>query len=216
MIAKEMEFDTALDQEILTLFQSQDFDGDQVYFQVKEYIDKVDSSSKILTEQMKDLSLKILPNVTSSLETLERIEKKIQQDVMPQIKIMLNRVDGLRDSLIEPYNRISSSVLLLKRLKITCDLLRKVTRVLNISRRIQQKTSFDTNTESGLRDLIKSAQLLNELNQLLESDQEISKINEVSKELESVNMIKGLIIDKCHTHFKGGINSVEVTTGKIN
>lgn len=201
--------------ELLAIFDSPEFDANQAYSRLKDNIEQVTSATGILSEQIKNLSSLSIPSVTSSLQSLDEVEKKIQNDVMPQIKMMLSRIDGLRDRLIEPFNRINSSVLLLKRLKITCDLLRTVIRVLSLCKRIQLRTSFDTNTDSGVRDLIKSAQLLNELNQLLDSEPDIKRITEVSKELQSVNMVKGLIVDKCHTQFKGGLNSPEIT-GKNN
>lgn len=205
---------SSVDPEILTMFGRPDFDGDQVYSQVKDCMDRVTRATNLVTQQLSLLSVSTLSGVITSLETLDEVEKKIL-DLMPQIQLILARIEGLREKLIDPYNRISSSILLLNRLKTTCDLLRKVIRVLNLCKRLQQRTSFDTKTQSGLRDLIKSAQLLKELESVMNSDSNLSRVTEVSKELESVKLVKGLILDKCDAEFKGGINSVEVSTGKI-
>jgi len=198
------------DDPVLREFLSPSVEASQMVGRIDGCLDRVTRCVDILTEQLRILSAERADDLIEQAKNLDALEKDLEALCLKANSI-LTRVEVIRDKLVEPYNRISQSIVLLNRLKTTCDLLRKMIRVMNISKRIQQQTSFDTKTPAGLRDLVKSAQLLNEFESIIESDPNIKRVNEVQKEIEAVNMIKGLIVDKCDAEFEGGINSPQVT-----
>uniref|UniRef100_A0ACB8FQB2 Conserved oligomeric Golgi complex subunit n=1 Tax=Sphaerodactylus townsendi TaxID=933632 RepID=A0ACB8FQB2_9SAUR len=76
-----------------------------------------------------------------------------------RISALQSTVDRIRAKIIDPYNKIVSRTAQLARLQAACDLLRRIIRILYLSKRLQGQL------QGGSREITKAAQSLNELAQ---------------------------------------------------
>ncbi|KAL8220986.1 UNVERIFIED_CONTAM: Conserved oligomeric Golgi complex subunit [Gekko kuhli] len=74
-----------------------------------------------------------------------------------RIGALQSTVDRIRTKIIDPYNKIVSRTAQLARLQAACDLLRRIIRILYLSKRLQGQL------QGGSREITKAAQSLNEL-----------------------------------------------------
>ncbi|XP_063164073.1 conserved oligomeric Golgi complex subunit 5 isoform X2 [Candoia aspera] len=77
-----------------------------------------------------------------------------------RISALQSTVDRIKAKIIDPYNRIVSRTAQLARLQAACDLLRRIIRILYLSKRLQGQL------QGGSREITKAAQSLNELDYL--------------------------------------------------
>nr|XP_056702455.1 conserved oligomeric Golgi complex subunit 5 [Euleptes europaea] len=92
----------------------------------------------------------------TGIESLEGVLQMMQT----RIGALQSTVDRIRAKIIDPYNKIVSRTAQLARLQAACDLLRRIIRILYLSKRLQGQL------QGGSREITKAAQSLNELDYL--------------------------------------------------
>ncbi|XP_019481597.1 PREDICTED: conserved oligomeric Golgi complex subunit 5-like [Hipposideros armiger] len=89
----------------------------------------------------------------TGIESLEGVLQMMQT----RIGALQGAVDRMKAKIVEPYNKIVSRTAQLARLQVACDLLRRIIRILYLSKRLQGQL------QGGSREITKAAQSLNEL-----------------------------------------------------
>ncbi|KAM7130595.1 conserved oligomeric Golgi complex subunit 5 isoform 2-T2 [Ciconia maguari] len=92
----------------------------------------------------------------TGIESLEGILQMMQT----RIGALQSTVDRIRVKIVDPYNKIVSRTAQLAKLQAACDLLRRIIRILYLSKRLQGQL------QGGSREITKAAQSLNELDYL--------------------------------------------------
>ncbi|KAM6895268.1 conserved oligomeric Golgi complex subunit 5 [Xenentodon cancila] len=92
----------------------------------------------------------------TGIESLEGVLQMMQT----RISALQAAVDRIRTKIIDPYNKIVARITQLARLQVACDLLRRIIRILYLSKRLQGQL------QGGSREITKAAQSLNELDYL--------------------------------------------------
>ncbi|XP_033989027.1 conserved oligomeric Golgi complex subunit 5-like isoform X1 [Trematomus bernacchii] len=89
----------------------------------------------------------------TGIESLEGVLQMMQT----RISALQAAVDRIRTKIVDPYNKIVARITQLARLQVACDLLRRIIRILYLSKRLQGQL------QGGSREITKAAQSLNEL-----------------------------------------------------
>ncbi|XP_066198530.1 conserved oligomeric Golgi complex subunit 5 isoform X1 [Saccopteryx leptura] len=92
----------------------------------------------------------------TGIESLEGVLQMMQT----RIGALQGAVDRMKAKIVEPYNKIVARTAQLARLQVACDLLRRIIRILHLSKRLQGQL------QGGSREITKAAQSLNELGYL--------------------------------------------------
>uniref|UniRef100_A0A2K6TIK2 Conserved oligomeric Golgi complex subunit 5 n=1 Tax=Saimiri boliviensis boliviensis TaxID=39432 RepID=A0A2K6TIK2_SAIBB len=92
----------------------------------------------------------------TGIESLEGVLQMMQM----RIGALQGAVDRIKAKIVDPYNKIVARTAQLARLQVACDLLRRIIRILNLSKRLQGQL------QGGSREITKAAQSLNELDYL--------------------------------------------------
>ncbi|XP_062494267.1 conserved oligomeric Golgi complex subunit 5 isoform X2 [Pezoporus occidentalis] len=92
----------------------------------------------------------------TGIESLEGVLQMMQT----RIGALQSTVDRIRVKIVDPYNKIVSRTAQLAKLQAACDLLRRIIRILYLSKRLQGQL------QGGSREITKAAQSLNELDYL--------------------------------------------------
>uniref|UniRef100_A0A3Q3NLZ0 Conserved oligomeric Golgi complex subunit 5 n=1 Tax=Mastacembelus armatus TaxID=205130 RepID=A0A3Q3NLZ0_9TELE len=92
----------------------------------------------------------------TGIESLEGVLQMMQT----RISALQAAVDRIRTKIVDPYNKIVARITQLGRLQVACDLLRRIIRILYLSKRLQGQL------QGGSREITKAAQSLNELDYL--------------------------------------------------
>uniref|UniRef100_A0A8B9F3C2 Component of oligomeric golgi complex 5 n=1 Tax=Amazona collaria TaxID=241587 RepID=A0A8B9F3C2_9PSIT len=92
----------------------------------------------------------------TGIESLEGVLQMMQT----RIGALQSTVDRIRVKIVDPYNKIVSRTAQLAKLQAACDLLRRIIRILYLSKRLQGQL------QGGSREITKAAQSLNELEEL--------------------------------------------------
>ncbi|XP_028668771.1 conserved oligomeric Golgi complex subunit 5 [Erpetoichthys calabaricus] len=92
----------------------------------------------------------------TGIESLEGVLQMMQT----RISALQGAVDRIRAKIVDPYNKIVARTSQLARLQVACDMLRRIIRILYLSKRLQGQL------QGGSREITKAAQSLNELDYL--------------------------------------------------
>uniref|UniRef100_A0A6I8QCX2 Conserved oligomeric Golgi complex subunit 5 n=1 Tax=Xenopus tropicalis TaxID=8364 RepID=A0A6I8QCX2_XENTR len=92
----------------------------------------------------------------TGIESLEGVLQMMQT----RIGALQSAIDRIRTKIVDPYNKIVSRTAQLARLQSACDLLRRIIRILYLSKRLQGQL------QGGSREITKAAQSLSELDYL--------------------------------------------------
>ncbi|XP_029969125.1 conserved oligomeric Golgi complex subunit 5 isoform X2 [Salarias fasciatus] len=92
----------------------------------------------------------------TGIESLEGVLQMMQT----RISALQAAVDRIRAKIVDPYNKMVARITQLARLQVACDLLRRIIRILYLSKRLQVQL------QGGSREITKAAQSLNELDYL--------------------------------------------------
>ncbi|XP_039210407.1 conserved oligomeric Golgi complex subunit 5 [Crotalus tigris] len=108
----------------------------------------------------------------TGIESLEGVLEMMQT----RISALQSTVERIKAKIIDPYNKIVSRTAQLARLQAACDLLRRIIRILYLSKRLQGQL------QGGSREITKAAQSLNELDYLSQGI-DLSGIEVIENEL---------------------------------
>eukprot|EP00794_Sanderia_malayensis_P006112 gene6112-6816_t len=104
----------------------------------------------------------------------------------------------------EPYNRIAARTAQLRRLQNACDILRRVIRVIYLSKRLQAQL------KAGNREITKAAQSLNELDHVLEGE-DLSEVHVVEEDLEIIRKAKATVESQAIVMLDQGLHNQNQT-----
>ncbi|KAH9521961.1 conserved oligomeric Golgi complex subunit 5 four way stop isoform X2 [Dermatophagoides farinae] len=130
------------------------------------------------------------------------------QNLMKTMELMIMKFES-------PYQQLNHEIILLSRLQKTCDLLRKMLRIMYLMERIDESNMNNdmTKNESGifLKEIIKLSQYVNEIDGIIQSDEEnlLHKLNCISKDLEKFQQIKSKIIIEADSLLRNGLESLD-------
>uniref|UniRef100_A0A672YET4 Conserved oligomeric Golgi complex subunit 5 n=1 Tax=Sphaeramia orbicularis TaxID=375764 RepID=A0A672YET4_9TELE len=108
----------------------------------------------------------------TGIESLEGVLQMMQT----RISALQAAVDRIRMKIVDPYTKIVARITQLARLQVACDLLRRIIRILFLSKRLQGQL------QGGSREITKAAQSLNELDYLSQGV-DLSGIEVIENEL---------------------------------
>ncbi|KAI4878069.1 hypothetical protein NFI96_011672 [Prochilodus magdalenae] len=115
----------------------------------------------------------------TGIESLEGVLEMMQT----RIAALQNAVDRIRTKIVDPYNKIVVRTAQLARLQVACDLLRRIIRILYLSKRLQGQL------QGGSRELTKAAQSLNELDYLSQGV-DLSGIDVIENDLLFISRVR--------------------------
>ncbi|XP_049892018.1 conserved oligomeric Golgi complex subunit 5 isoform X2 [Epinephelus moara] len=98
-------------------------------------------------------------DLLSQATGIESLEGVLQM-MHTRISALQAAVERIRTKIVDPYNKIVARITQLARLQVACDLLRRIIRILYLSKRLQGQL------QGGSREITKAAQSLNELDYL--------------------------------------------------
>ncbi|XP_046439744.1 conserved oligomeric Golgi complex subunit 5-like [Daphnia pulex] len=107
----------------------------------------------------------------SGIETLENVLSMMQN----HIQGFSASIERLKTRISEPHNNLQTQTLMLSRLQLSCELLRRIIRILSLSKRLQVQL------QAGPKEITKTAQTLSELDQL-SKDVDLSGVEIIEKD----------------------------------
>uniref|UniRef100_UPI00359007C5 conserved oligomeric Golgi complex subunit 5 n=1 Tax=Myxine glutinosa TaxID=7769 RepID=UPI00359007C5 len=132
----------------------------------------------------------------NGIESLEGVLQMMQA----RIQALRTAVDRIRGKVVEPYTKLQARTAQLAKLQSACDLLRRIVRVLSLSRRLQ------TQLQGGSRDVTKAAQSLGELDHLCRGA-DLTGIHAVEGDLLLVARARGELENQANRMLEQGMDS---------
>lgn len=170
---------------------------------ISEQINKISNGIEILNKHLHNLICEKFEDLLAQASNIEEFED-ILKGINSKIQILLTNLERLRAKLIEPHNKISFQVVLLNRLQITCDLLRRVIRIIHLNKRLQQnKLDIESNTIT--REITKVAQCINEIEFLLGEEPKLNEIEIIQNDCSKMRNIKNDLIEISHDLLMSGL-----------
>ncbi|KAJ0057669.1 hypothetical protein NL108_011593, partial [Boleophthalmus pectinirostris] len=130
----------------------------------------------------------------TGIESLEGVLHMMQT----RISALQAAVDRIRNKILDPYNKIMARITQLSRLQMACDLLRRIIRILYLSKRLQGQL------QGGSREISKAAQSLNELDYLSQGV-DLSGIEVIESELLLISRARLEVENQAHRLLQQGI-----------
>ncbi|XP_068713905.1 conserved oligomeric Golgi complex subunit 5-like [Montipora foliosa] len=140
----------------------------------------------------------------TGIETLEGVLQMMQT----RINSLKASVERIQQHIVEPYFKIMTRTAQLRRLQEACDILRRVIRVIYLTKRLQ------TQLQGGAREITKAAQSLNELDYLVQGT-DLSGIQAVESDLKVVAKAKREVESQAQKMLSQGLetqNQTQVAT----
>lgn len=135
-----------------------------------------------LTEADHDLERKLEDHVSTHYQDLlsqatgvERLEAHLST-VSSQAQSLSAAVQRTRSRVMEPYELVRTQTITLARLQETCDLLRRIIRILQLGKKLRSQL------QAGPSEIAKAAQSLNELSELWQPEEELSGIDIIEQD----------------------------------
>ncbi|XP_074602578.1 conserved oligomeric Golgi complex subunit 5 four way stop [Brevipalpus obovatus] len=156
-----------------------------------------------------DLEQKLQEFVSLNCDELLSQLNKVDQfeDYLTRMKSKVNNllsvVDGIRSQLNNPYEQIAHRILVLNRLHTTCDLLRRIIRFMHLSRQVNQ---IDLKTNDPNRGVIRAAQCVSELNDLIAQDDNLLKIEIIKSDLIHLGDKQNDVLEIANSCFNDGLD----------
>lgn len=154
--------------------------------------DEVTEMNRELERIQTELQNFVFENCDQLLDQMTRVEsmESVLESLDTRIQGVSSSLDGIKNIIGEPYRMIANRMVLLTRLQSTCDLLRKILRILAISTRLKQiQDSIDSDdsvtSSVAFKELVKYAPHIKEMEALIESDDRLLEIKAVQKEIKS-------------------------------
>ncbi|CBY07828.1 unnamed protein product [Oikopleura dioica] len=133
---------------------------------------------------------------TTGIESLESV-----------LDVMTSRISSLKDvvgrisaRISEPFAKMEARTLQLSRLQDATDLLRRLIRLLYLTKRLRTQIS------QGMKEVTKAAQTLNELDFLQQDNDVLSKISIIQEDLEFISKSKKDVEVEAHRLLEKGIS----------
>jgi hypothetical protein len=203
-------FDELRSDETYKHFLSDSFDSQTISsmhgMTINEQIIKITNGIEILNKNLNSLvcdKYEDLLAQSTKIETLEDVLKVIQT----KIQSLLTALERIRAKLVEPYNRILQQMVLLNRLQSTCDLLRRTIRIIHLGKRLEQSKLEETEPTLLIREIIKVAQYINEIESILSDDSNdlLKKIQTIENDIKLAKSIKITVLKEANDILINGL-----------
>ncbi|EFX83109.1 hypothetical protein DAPPUDRAFT_316118 [Daphnia pulex] len=149
---------------------SQVLQGSIVSEQLGKLADGLSLLDKAIQNQVSEHYEDLLKHA-SGIETLENVLSMMQN----HIQSFSASIERLKTRISEPHNKLQTQTLMLSRLQLSCELLRRIIRILSLSKRLQVQL------QAGPKEITKTAQTLSELDQL-SKDVDLSGVEIIEKD----------------------------------
>ncbi|XP_046635816.1 conserved oligomeric Golgi complex subunit 5-like [Daphnia pulicaria] len=149
---------------------SQVLQGSIVSEQLAKLADGLSLLDKAIQNQVSEHYEDLLKHA-SGIETLENVLSMMQN----HIQGFSASIERLKTRISEPHNKLQTQTLMLSRLQLSCELLRRIIRILSLSKRLQVQL------QAGPKEITKTAQTLSELDQL-SKDVDLSGVEIIEKD----------------------------------
>lgn len=193
-----------IDSKLYEHFADSSFDPkarlDVANLDLNEQILRISDAIELLNTELNELvngNYKELIDRTRKINELEQRFDNVQKNVLSLLSVL----DKLKSILSEPYKEIAQRISLLNRLQTTCDLMRRIIRIFSLSKKLDAVEPKSTNQDKltngdkphstadtdlsnfNHKELIRKALCLNEVNQLLEEDELLYRIEAIKDDL---------------------------------
>ncbi|CAH1787402.1 unnamed protein product, partial [Owenia fusiformis] len=132
----------------------------------------------------------------TGVETLEGVLEMMQT----RIQSLLAAVERIKSKITEPYNKLVTRTAQLRRLQETCDLLRRIIRIVYLSKRLHGQL------QGGSREITKAAQSLNELDYLCEGV-DLSGLEVIEQDRRFMKQARREVETQAHTLLTQGMET---------
>lgn len=148
------------------------------------------------------ISLLTSQNCEEFFQRTSKLEDLYQELQFIQVKSqnLAKTLDLIRSKLEVPYNQLLRQIALISRLQKTCDLLRKMLRIIHLSKRVYECNleAFKHEHEHTiyLKEIVKVSQYINEVDLIISSDEEklLFRLKLTKKDLTRIAEIKSSLI----------------------
>ena len=154
-----------------------------------------------------DLNVKLEDHVSahhndllSQATSVERLESHLTS-VSEQSVNLLTSVDKITSRINEPYETMKTQTETLMRMQKTCDVLRKIIRILQLSKKLQVQMN------NGDAEITKAASSLNELMELWEPEEELNGIEIIEQDQRIILQAKNEVERKADSMLNSGMES---------
>ena len=146
--------------------------------EISEYVACLSEAERRIDHKLEDHVSTHYKDLLDQATSIERIEDQLAA-VTAQSSALLISIEKARNRVAEPYNNIRNQTVSLGRIQETCDILRRIIRILQLGKKLQQQLA------GGPADITKAAQSLSELAELWEpeKDMNLSGIQAIEGEL---------------------------------
>ncbi len=142
---------------------------------IGKYISDLKQAEKDLDVKLEDHVSSHHNDLLSQATSVERLETHLST-VSEQSATLMSSVERLRARINEPYESIRTQTVTLSRLQKTCDLLRRIIRILQLSKKLQAQL------QGGPSEITKAALSLSELAELWHPEEELSGIEIIEQD----------------------------------
>ncbi|XP_054880210.1 conserved oligomeric Golgi complex subunit 5 isoform X2 [Poeciliopsis prolifica] len=162
---KEVSTNSLLKDETYSDFLDEDFDVKTYTAQAIHHAVIAEQLAKLaqgISQLDKELHSQVVARHEDLLAQATGIEslEGVLQMMQTRINALQAAVERMRTKIVDPYNKIVGRITQLARLQVACDLLRRIIRILYLSKRLQGQL------QGGSREITKAAQSINELDYL--------------------------------------------------
>lgn len=142
-------------------------------------IERVGNVKDVLHQQLQHFVSANCDDLLAQMTKLNECENHLHR-IQGKVFSLMTCLDSLRSQLNQPYEHISHRILVLNRLHTTCDLLRRIIRFMHLCRQIN---GIDLKSSDQSREVIKAAQCVSELNDLISQDDNLLKVEIIKSDL---------------------------------
>lgn len=162
---------------------------------VSEQLAKLTEGISILDNELHKQVLENHEDLVSQATWVERLQSLLA-GMHSQTQCVLSGVERLRARIMEPFHRMESHTMVLSRLHETSDLLRRIARLQQLSKKLQ-----------NCQDHVKAAALLNEIDQLSE-DVDLSGLEILETDLTLVQKHRSTVLKQAQSMLKDGLETL--------
>lgn len=166
-----------------------------------ETLQRFSDVKNILHEQLQHFVSENSDDLLSEMTKLDEYEGYLHK-VKEKVLSLMNCLNNLRCQLNQPYENIAHRILLLNRLHTTCDLVRRITRFMHLCKQIE---SIDLQSNDQSREVIKAAQCVSELNDLISQDDNLLKIEIIKGDLIHLGDKQNDILEIANSKLNAGL-----------
>ena len=135
--------------------------------EISEYVACLSEAERRIDHRLEDHVALHYEDLLDQATSVERIEDQLAA-VTAQSSALMSSIEKVRNRVAEPYNNMRNQTRSLGRIQETCDILRRIVRILQLGKKLQQQLG------GGPAEITKAAQSVSELSELWEPEQDMN------------------------------------------